>query len=114
MIATLKSLSPSPTNTRVLDGLFRRCFINGNAFSGGNNEFVMEHLALNSNTFEGFGAGDAGVVMGKVGIYVGNYAPNDIRLFSIVTQNIVDQTITTAAPNSLERNLNPVLNVVTS
>ena len=87
--------------------------MSGNAFSGGDNKFVVEHMALSCNTFERAG-GDAGTTIGKTGIYLGNFAPDDIRLFSIVVTNIASQPITTIAPNSLERNLNLVINIVES
>lgn len=70
-------------NANTLERLFRRCFITGNVFKGGSNEFVMEHLALTSNTFDRVPDEDAGVVVADASTYVSTHAPDDIRLFNV-------------------------------
>lgn len=69
----------------AISHLYRRCFITDNVFSGVNNNFVMEHLALTSNSFEG--SADAGLVIAVAAIYVGNYAPSNIQLFNAARSN---------------------------
>jgi Family of unknown function (DUF6519) len=72
---------------KSLTGLYRRSFISENEFKGGNNIFLMEHLALESNSFEKDGFADAGSAIVKGGIYVGNFAPDDIKLFNASKAN---------------------------
>jgi hypothetical protein len=76
---------------------YRRCFFTDNVFKGGDSIFLMEHLSLTSNSFEG--RVDAGVVVVHAATYIGNYAPNDVRLF-------------VAANKGLDKALNHTLNVV--
>jgi hypothetical protein len=94
IIALLKSSGPSNVS---LNRLYRRCFFTDNVFTGADNIFVMEHLSLASNSFEG--SMDAGVVVANAAIYTGNYAPNDIRLFIV-------------AGRGLRKDLNLTINVV--
>ena len=84
-IARLKAVAAGNVNS--LDRLYRRCFITGNAISGGNNNFVMEHVALTSNSFEREGEAEVGVVISGAAIYVGNFAPGDLRLFNATPNN---------------------------
>ena len=81
IIALLKTINPD--NGASLDLLYRRSFVHGNVFHGGNNVFVVEHLSLTSNSFELEGELDAGTVLANAAIHVGNFAPNDIRLFNL-------------------------------
>jgi hypothetical protein len=77
----LKTIARSNANSNSIDRLYRRCFIADNAISGSGNDFVMEHLALTSNSFDIIEREDAGTVVANAAINVGNYAPKDIRLF---------------------------------
>lgn len=72
---------PAGAPTRNLQGFYRRCFVTDNSFTGGDNLLVMDHLALNSNTFEKESTFEAGAVVADSATYVGNFSPNDIRLF---------------------------------
>lgn len=96
-IGLLKSATANKGAT--LEHAYRRCFVTNNVFSGGENVFVMDHLALTSNSFEQENELDVGSVIGNTAVYLGNHAPNGIRLFSAVpnkekaanlTINIVD------------------------
>jgi hypothetical protein len=82
---TLRTVTP--TAKKSLSSVFRRSFISDNEFLGGNNIFVMEHESLKSNSFEAEGRNDAGNVVALRSIYVGNFAPNDIRLFNAAQAN---------------------------
>ncbi|HEV2914399.1 MAG TPA: DUF6519 domain-containing protein [Pyrinomonadaceae bacterium] len=66
---------------------YRRCFITDNVFNGGDNCFLMEHLSLNTNSFElnrdKDGVLDAGIVIAHASINIGNYAANELRLVII-------------------------------
>lgn len=87
-IAFLKTLA-TPNGVGFIDGCYRRCFITDNAIGGGDNNFLMEHLALTSNSFERVIVSDrevdAGMVVANAAITVGNYAPDDIRLFVVAS-----------------------------
>jgi hypothetical protein len=78
-VSLLKGVNFNTTTT--LGHVYRRCFITNNVFSGGNSVFVMDHLALTANSFDEDRL-DAGNVIAKAAVYAGNYASNDIRLFS--------------------------------
>jgi hypothetical protein len=80
LIKSLQTTATSPFNS-IFERLYRRCFITDNAIGGGNNNFIMEHLALTSNSFDLEQRLDAGMVFATASINVGNFAPNDIRLF---------------------------------
>jgi hypothetical protein len=95
----LQSIVAGAGGVIQLEGLYQRSFLTNNEFFGGDSDFVMEHLALNSNSFEKEGGLDAGSAIVRAGIYVGNFASDDIRLFNAsqvnqkaanVTINIVD------------------------
>ena len=77
-----------------IESVYLRSFITDNKFSGSDNNFIMEHLSLNSNSFEKE-AGDAGNAILRAGIYVGNFSTDDIRLFnaSLANQKIANLTI---------------------
>lgn len=81
LMSKLKSVAPGVKTS--LSRLFRRSFISDNEFGGGNNNFVMEHAAFTANSFEREGSADAGIVVASRSIYVGNFAPDDIRLFNL-------------------------------
>jgi hypothetical protein len=78
----------------TLDNLYRRSFFADNEFLGTDNDFVMEHVSLNANSFERE-AGDAGNVIARFAIYVGNFSTDDIRLFnaSVVNQKAANLNI---------------------
>lgn len=81
---TVKSLKGvTPSKPFALVRRYRRCFITNNAFRSGDNFLLMEHLALTSNSFDKHSGADAGTVVANAAIYVGNYAPDDIRLFNL-------------------------------
>ncbi|HYG09233.1 MAG TPA: DUF6519 domain-containing protein [Pyrinomonadaceae bacterium] len=82
VIALLKS--STPTGGAAIDRLYRRCFFTDNLFKGGDSLFVMEHLSLTSNSFDKRPDMDAGVAVANAATYLGNYAPDDIRLFMVV------------------------------
>jgi hypothetical protein len=77
----------TPSVKKSLTGLYRRSFISDNQFLGGNNIFLMEHMALQSNTFDKEGQANAGNVIVRDGIYVGNFGPNEIQLFNAAVAN---------------------------
>jgi len=80
----LQSLSTG-TGDVVLEGLYLRSFITNNEFLASDNDFVMAHLALNSNSFESALAGNAVL---RAGIYVGNFGLSDnAQLFSATLRN---------------------------
>ena len=82
LMTTLKQVSSNSDLATTLSGLYRRSFINNNEFAGSDNNFVIEHVGLTANSFEREGEADAGNSVAIAGIYVGNFAPDDIRLFS--------------------------------
>lgn len=82
MVKLLKGVTPNKGGK--IEHAYRRCFVTNNVFSGGDNVFVMDHLALTSNSFEQENKLDVGSVIGNTAVYLGNHAPNDIRLFSAV------------------------------
>jgi hypothetical protein len=72
-----------------IDGRYRICFITGNTISSGNNNFVMEHLALTSNSFDTVIISnivlDAGMVVAHASVNIGSYAI-DVRAKLFVVQ----------------------------
>jgi hypothetical protein len=90
----LRSISAGAGGAVTLDSLYRRSFFADNEFLGTDNDFVMEHVSLNSNSFERE-AGDAGNVIARFAIYVGNFSTDDIRLFnaSVVNQKAANLNI---------------------
>lgn len=80
-VSFLKALTFNTTAT--LGHVFHRSFITNNVFNDGLSVFVMDHLALTANSFEGDKI-DAGSVFAKAAIYTANYAANPIKLFSAV------------------------------
>ncbi|GKS56848.1 hypothetical protein YTPLAS18_03750 [Nitrospira sp.] len=80
MIRLLKQIAKN-NKGGSFDRLYRRCFLVGNAFNEGNNDIVMEHVALTSNSFEN--EEPAGTVIAAAAIYTGTYAQDDVRLFNV-------------------------------
>jgi len=76
LISLLQTIATSP-NGATLDRLYRRCFITDNAISGSLNNFVLEHLAVTSNSFELEQRQDAEMVVASAAISVGNFAPKE-------------------------------------
>ena len=95
--AMLKALSPGGTTS--LKRLYRRCFITDNDFGSGDNNLVMEHLALTSNSFEG--QKRVAIVIAKAATYVGNYAGDPKRVLFNAAQDsekAANLAITIAGP----------------
>ena len=80
--ATVDRLSVMGGTQRPLDGFYRRCFFTDNAFNGGDNLLVMEHVALSSDTFEKEPNMEAGAVVAAAATFVGNFGTGDMRLFN--------------------------------
>ena len=70
-----------------LQGIFDTALLTNNIIELPDNHFVAKGHSLNSTRFD-FGqmSGDAGFVLGENAVYVGNYAPDDFRLFNLTQQ----------------------------
>ncbi len=90
----LRNIAAGAGGAIPLENLYQRSFISDNEFLGTDNEFAMEHVSMNADSFERE-AGDAGNVIARFAIYVGNFSTDDIRLFnaSVVNQKAANLNI---------------------
>lgn len=71
-----------------IEGICRTTFLSENVFAAGLNQAVSQELALESNSFERVEQVDAGIVIGRSAVFVGNRAANDnIRLFNVTARS---------------------------
>jgi hypothetical protein len=65
-----------------IKGVYKSSFFTENVIEGVNNQIASGHLAVCSNDFEN-AASDIGMTLSNSAIFMGNYAPNDVRIFSL-------------------------------
>jgi len=70
----------------TLESIFKDSFINDNLIDGGQNQFVSQHMFLNSNSFA---TGDplAGTAITDSVVFIGNQANKEIRLNNVSQDN---------------------------
>ena len=104
MLENIRAFKPNAENL-ILKGVYMTGCLTDNIFETGGNTLVMRHVAMTANDFDikhinpNIERIDAGAVIADSSIYLGNHAPNDIRLFNLsrltekaanLTINIVD------------------------
>ena len=85
LVASLKKLVVDGKGN--IEGIYRTTFLSENVFAAGPNQVVSQELALESNSFERVEQVDAGTVIGRSAVFLGNRAANDIRLSNVTARS---------------------------